>query len=311
MTITRPLFALTALLLAGPAVAQTATAPITPPVAMPATPHAATIPADPALWVVKDKDTTVYLFGTVHALKPHLGWFDSAVRKAFDSSGQLMLEIPLPDPATAQRVMLPLATDTSGVPLTQKLPAGDRAAYAAAMTRLGIPPAALEKFEPWFVAVTLSQLALQKAGFSAADGAEAELTAAATAQRKPVAGLETLQQQLGYFHNLSQADQVAFLVSSVQDIDKFDGMINAMLDRWKAGDAEGLSALMNEDLTSQPNLYRVLLVERNKRWATWIAQRMKKPGTVFIAVGAGHLAGRDSVQTQLAKYRLKAVRIRY
>jgi len=311
MTITRPLSALTALLLAGPAVAQTTPAPVAPPVRMPATPHATTIPADPALWVVMDKDTTVYLFGTVHVLKPHLRWFDSAVKKAFDSSGQLMLEIPLPDPATAQRVMLPLATDASGVPLTQKLPAGDRAAYAAAMTKLGIPPAALEKFEPWFVAVTLSQLALQKAGFSAADGAEAELTAAAAAQRKPVAGLETLQQQLGYFHNLSQADQVAFLVSSVKDIDKFDGMINAMLDRWKAGDAEGLSALMNEDLTSQPNLYRVLLVERSKRWATWIAQRMKKPGTVFIAVGAGHLAGKDSVQAQLARYRLKSVRIRY
>jgi uncharacterized protein YbaP (TraB family) len=68
---------------------------------------------------------------------------------------------------------------------------------------------------------------------------------------------------------------------------------------------------MNEDLTSQPNLYRILLVERNKRWAAWVAERMKKPGTVFIAVGAGHLAGRDSLQVQLAKRRLKAVRIRY
>lgn len=307
MILTRPFLALTALLLSGGAVAQTAPAPVQ----MPATPRAATVPADPALWVVKDRDTTVYLFGTIHALKPHLGWFDSAVKKAFDASGQLILEIPLPDPATAQSVMLPLATDTSGVPLTQKLNAGDRAAYAAAMTKLGIPPAAVEKFEPWFVAVTLSQLALQKAGFSAADGAEATLTAAATAAGKPITGLETLQQQLGYFHALSQADQIAFLVSSVQDIDKFDGMINAMLDRWKAGDAEGLSALMNEDLTSQPNLYRILLVERNKRWAAWVAERMKKPGTVFIAVGAGHLAGRDSVQVQLAKRHLKAVRIRY
>ena len=308
------LSAMTTLLLGSAAFAQTspAPAPTSPaPVVMPATPHAATIPADPALWVVKDKDTTIYLFGTVHALKPHLGWFDSAVRKAFDASGQLMLEIPLPDPATARSVMLPLATDTTGVPLTQKLPVADRAAYAAAMTKLGIPPAALEKFEPWFVAVTLSQLALQKAGFSATDGAEAELTAAATAAGKPITGLETLQQQLGYFHDLPQADQVAFLVSSVKDIDKFDGMINAMLDRWKAGDAEGLSALMNEDLTSQPHLYQVLLVERNKRWADWIDQRMKQPGTVFIAVGAGHLAGKDSVQHQLATHHLKAVRIRY
>lgn len=301
MKIIRTFAPLAALLLAGSAVAQT----------VQQRPSAPTIPADPALWVVKDKDTTIYLFGTVHALKPHIGWFDSAVRKAFDASGQLMLEIPLPDPATAQRVMLPLATDTSGVPLTQKLPVGDRAAYAAAMTKLGIPPAALEKFEPWFVAVTLSQLALQNAGFSAADGAEAALSAAATAQGKPIAGLETLQQQLGYFHDLPQSDQVAFLVSSVKDIDKFGGMINAMLDRWKAGDAEGLSKLMNEDLTSQLHLYQVLLVERNARWAEWIDQRMKRPGTVFIAVGAGHLAGKDSVQVQLKRHHLTAVRVPY
>jgi uncharacterized protein YbaP (TraB family) len=307
MPLPRSLLALVALLLGSGADAQTSPAPVR----MPATRHAAPIPADPALWVVRDKDTTIYLFGTIHALQPNLGWFDSAVKTAFDASKQLVLEIPLPDPATARSVMLPLATDTSGVPLTQKLPVGERAAYAAAMTRLGVPPAALETFEPWFAAVTLSQMALQKAGFSAADGAEAALAAAATAQGKPITGLETLQQQLGYFHALPQVDQIDFLVSSVRDLDKFDGMITAMVDRWKAGDAAGLGALMNEDLTSQPMLYKVLLVDRNRRWAAWIDQRMKQPGTVFIAVGAGHLAGRDSVQAQLARYRLKAVRIRY
>ena len=95
------------------------------------------------------------------------------------------------------------------------------------------------------------------------------------------------------------------------DIDTFDSTINAMLDRWKAGDAEGLSKLMNDDLTSQPNLYKVLLADRNARWADWIDTRLKTPGTVFIAVGAGHLAGKDSVQVYLTKHHLVAKRVRY
>ena len=124
-------------------------------------------------------------------------------------------------------------------------------------------------------------------------------------------GLETLAQQLGYFHDLPQKDQIAFLLESVKDLDTFDTTINAMVDKWKAGDAEGLSALMNEDLTGQANLYKTLLVDRNARWADWIDTRLKTPGTVFIAVGAGHLAGKDSVQAQLAKHHIVATRIRY
>ncbi|WP_010403805.1 TraB/GumN family protein [Sphingomonas echinoides] len=299
----RYLLSTVALLLSPPLAAQT-----TPPASPPA---AATIPADPALWVVKDKDTTIYLFGTIHALKPQLSWFDSAVRKAFDASGQLVLEIPLPTQEQAKAVIVPLAMDATGKPLTQKLSAEDRKVYAAAMAKLGIPETAFDTFEPWFAGVTLAQIELQKAGFNAAEGVEVALNAAATASGKPVSGLETLEQQLGYFHTLPQADQIAFLISSAKEIDKFDATINAMLDRWKAGDAEGLSALMNEDLSSQPNLYKVLLADRNARWADWIDNRLKTPGTVFIAVGAGHLAGKDSVQAYLAKHHLVAERVRY
>lgn len=292
-----------------PATARKAPAPPPAPA-----PGAASIPADPALWVVRDKDTTIYLFGTVHVLKPRLSWFDSAVRAAFDKSGQLVLEIPLPDAAEAQKIILPLAIDGSGRTLRSKLTDGERRAYEAAMGKLGLPPAALDRFDtlkPWFAAVTMSQIALQKAGYSPDEGAEKALNAAAGVAHKPVSGLETLQQQFGYFDTLPEKDQIAFLMSGVRDLDQFGTMIDAMVERWKAGDAQGLSELMNRDVADQPTLYKVLLADRNARWASWIDERMKTPGTVFVAVGAGHLAGKDSVQAQLARYRLKAVRVRY
>lgn len=297
---------LLALSLLGSANAQTAPAPVPTPA-----PAAKSIPADPALWVVKDKDTTIYLFGTIHVLKPNLSWFDSAVRKAFDASGQLVLEIPMPTEADAQKVILPLALDKTGKPLTEKLSPADRPVYTAAMAKIGVPAAALEQLEPWFAGLTIGQIALQKAGYSPDEGAEKALDAAAKAAGKPVTGLETLEQQLGYFDTLPESDQIAFLMAAAKDIDTVSTDIDAMVDRWKAGDAKGLSDLMNKELNVQPNLYKVLLVNRNVRWAEWIDKRMQQPGTVFIAVGAGHLAGKDSVQAQLAKHKLIAQQIKY
>lgn len=266
---------------------------------------------DPALWVVKDKDTTIYLFGTIHALRPGLRWFDEAVKKAFDASDSVVLEIPMPSQEDARKVMLPLALSPTGPTLTEKIPAARRAEFAAALTRLGQSPTAFDRFEPWFAGATIGQIELQKTGFGRDDGVEKQLDAAAKAAGKPVTGLETLGQQLGYFHDLPQDAQISFLMSGIEDIDKFPSEINKMVDLWGKGDANGLGRMMNEDLTKQPVLRKVLLWDRNARWADWIAERMAKTGTVFIAVGAGHLAGDHSVQALLAKKHLTVRRIRY
>ncbi len=300
-------FTTLALLLAGPATAQTAPAAAPPAVGK-------TVDADPALWVVKDADTTIYLFGTVHVLKPGLTWFDEAIRDAFDKSGNIVMELPPQDPARAgetQQIVLGLAQAKDGKTLTEKLPADKRAAYAAVLAQFGQPASAFDMFEPWFASVILSQLALAKAGFAPDSGAEAQLTAAAKAAGKPASGLETLEQQLGYFHGLPQADQVKFLLSTVDEMAKFGEMLDTLVDRWSHGDPNGLAKLINKDIAEEPILYKALLKDRNTRWAAWIDSRMKQPGTVFVAVGAGHLAGQDSVQEQLKPYKLKAVRVAY
>ena len=212
MKMLKPLLGATAalaLLFAGPATAQTAPAPAA---------AAATVDADPALWVLKRGDATVYLFGTVHVLKPGLSWFDEEVKAAFDRSDRLILELPDVDEKASQPVVLKLATDTTGVPLTQKLPAADRAAYEKAMADLGIPTAAFDQFEPWFAAVNLGLIPLLKLGYDPNSGAEKTLLAAAKKDRKPVAGFESLEQQLGYFDTMPQRLQVKYLGETVKDL---------------------------------------------------------------------------------------------
>lgn len=292
-----------ALLFAGPASAQTA------PAATAAT--TATVDADPALWVIKRGDATVYLFGTVHVLKPGLSWFDEEVKAAFDRSDRLILELPDVDEAASQPLVLKLATDTTGVPLTQKLPAADRAAYEKALTGLGIPPAAFDKFEPWFAAINLGLIPLLKLGYDPNSGAEKTLLAAAKKAHKPVAGFESLEQQLGYFDTMPEKLQIKYLGETVKDLPRAGETIDEMVAEWAKGDPDALAKTLNEGLDSQPELAKLLLADRNKRWAVVINDLLSRPGTTFIAVGAGHLAGKVSVQTQLKRYGITAVRVKY
>ena len=273
---------------------------------------AATTDADPALWVVEDDDTTIYLFGTVHVLKPGLSWFDEAVKTAFDKSDEMMLEIVMPeDQAAVAKTMMPLAMDTTGKTIPSRLTPEQLQAYQAAMVSVGLPANAFDSFEPWFPAMTLSVLPLTKLGYDPEQGAEKLLTKFAKADGKPVAGLETLEEQLGFFDQLPDTQQVAFLNSVVKDLDKLGPTLDKMVGLWAKGDPDGLAVVMNDSLAATPELAAMLLYERNERWADQIKTRMDKPGTVFIAVGAGHLAGEKSVQDYLKDRGLTATRIDY
>jgi uncharacterized protein YbaP (TraB family) len=267
--------------------------------------------ADPALWVVKDADTTIYLFGTIHVLEPGLTWFDEAVKQAFDTSDTLVTEIIAPDAASMQALVARVGANPGGPTLTEQLPADKRPAYIAALGQLRMPAAALDRMKPWLAAVTLSVAPLRDMGFSDDNGPETILAKAAAQEGKKTEALETAEQQFGYFNSLSQPAQLTFLTATLDELPKLRATMRTMVDEWSRGDPDALAKEMNDSLKDSPEVAQKLLFQRNKNWAAWISERMKKPGTVFIAVGAGHLAGTGSVQEQLAAYKLKAVRIRY
>ena len=269
-----------------------------------------TVAAKPGLWTVKDADTTIYLFGTVHVLKPGLDWFAGPVKRAFDKSDDLVLEMVLPeDQAEAAKVTMPLAMDKSGTTLSTKLDPDALKAYQAALTSLGVPVAAFDAFKPWFAAVTLSVLPLTKLGYDPTQGAEMQLTAAAKAASKPISGFETLEEQLGFFDAVPENGQIAFLNATVKDIDKLGPTLDTMVGQWSKGDTVNLAATMNESMAATPELTKILLWDRNARWADQIKTRLDKPGTVFVAVGAGHLAGQKSVQDYLKDLGVRVQRV--
>ncbi len=272
--------------------------------------QAATKDIDPALWVVKDADTTIYLFGTVHVLRPGLGWLDEAVKDAFDKSDKLVLEIVDPAPAEAQKLFGKYAPDGSGKKLRDKLTGKERTDFEAAMKKLGLPESAFDPLDPWAAAVTLQVLALQQSGYDPNQGAEKQLTAAAKAAGKPIDAVETVEQQLKIFDGLPQEDQLLFLNATTADFDAVTTGLDVMVEAWGNGEVDRLGNIMNQGFTSE-ELKAALLTRRNAQWAKWVDKRLEKPGTIFFAVGAGHLAGSNSLQHMLTAYKIDTQRIAY
>lgn len=286
------------------------------PLSLMATPACAQSPAtpipdaDPAMWVVKDDDTTIYLFGTFHALDGKSDWFNDEVKTAFDKSDELVLEIITPEnPAELQPVIMKYGLDLSGRTLTSKLSPEGQKRLAAELGKYGMPVNALDVFKPFFAAITLTTLHFQKLGITPDQGSEKILRTAAKAGNKPVGEVETIEYQLGLFDALSEADQVAMLEQGLAEADSIDSELGKMLAAWNGGDAESLATLVQKSEADSPALYTALFLNRNRNWSDWIKARLDKPGTVFMAVGAGHLAGKDSVQSMLKEKGIASTRV--
>ena len=269
-----------------------------------------TMPADatagPALWLVEDEDTSIYLFGTVHVLPADIEWMDGRIENAFASADQLVFEIDMDDSAKVQQVVMEKSALTGEQTLRELMNEEDRAQYETALAGFGMPPAAFDRFEPWMAAMTLSVLPLVQAGYSPESGVETVLKA--RAEGKERAALETVEQQIGLFDTMPMDTQLTYLDETVEIIPETAAMVDEMVGHWLKGDAVSLAHLMNEAM-DDPALYKLLLTDRNANWAEWIDQRMEQPGTVFVAVGAGHLAGEDSVQELLEDRQMEVTRI--
>ena len=286
--------AVTALLLSGTAMA-----------APPALPD-----ADPAMWVVKDQDTTIYLFGTFHVGDGKVEWFNDEVKTAFDKSGEVYLElIPAEDPASMAPLIQQYAIDKSGKTLTEKLSPAGRAKLAELLGGMGAPANALDKFTPMFAAMTLVLVPYQALGMTAEHGTEKKLMAAAKSSGKTLGELEGLESQLKMLSRIPEAAQIASLEEMLASFEESPAMIKRMVQYWNGGDAEGFASLMKEMQGSAPEVYKVMMTERNAEWAEWIDARLDKPGTVFLGVGTAHLAGADSVQQLLAARGIQSARV--
>nr|WP_314432949.1 TraB/GumN family protein [uncultured Brevundimonas sp.] len=254
----------------------------------------------PALWAVRDADTTLYLFGSIHVLRPTTGWASPRVTQAFDSASDIWFEISNPDDQAAIMPLIQQHGLSPQTPLSTRLTPEEFAELDEAAKAIGASAAQMNPMKPWLAALSLSVAPLVKAGYDPKSGVEMALKVRAEAAGKPIHGFETLDKQVGMLANLPDETQLAFLRETLKNYDEAAILLDAMVDAWAQGDVATLDRVAVQDMKADaPELYKVLLVERNTDWADQIQTMLQGSGTAFIAVGAAHLAGEDSVQAIL------------
>ena len=243
----------------------------------------------PAMWMVSDEDTTIFLFGTFHALDRDTGWFSHYVRAAFDHSDELVLETVVPESPEKLLASLSRHSLASEPKVGQSI----------------VPPTSQGSF-----ADTSRQAisAGRDVGMSVDHGADAVLRRAADNAGKPVDGLESFDFQLAMFSSLPAPPKAAGGMAASSP-EKYALVMQDMKSAWKRGDSKRFAAVLGTIEKQSPETYRRLFADRNSRWAEWVARRMDRPGVVFVAVGTGHLIGRDSVQQRLSERGFQSFRV--
>ena len=250
----------------------------------------------PALWVVRDADSTLYLFGTIHMLRPTTAWGAERVDRAFAAASHLIMEVDSPED---QGALLPFIREhglSPDRPLSSLLTDEEFAALDAAARTIGTQAGAMDPMRPWLAGVTVQSASIISAGYAPESGVEPVLKARAAAAGMTVSGFETPDEQIRMLAGFPEEGQLNYLRRSLADFGKAQTEIDRLVDAWATGDVETIRLISVDPMRATPVLYETLLVRRNTNWANQIQTLMEGSGTVFIAVGALHLAGDDSVQ---------------
>lgn len=257
---------------------------------------------DPALYAVRDSDSTMYLYGTVHVRPRDTDWGDEDVRHALASAEEIWTEIEI-SPAADQRTQAlaaELGRAPADRPLSSWLTPEENERLTALTQRLGIPRADLEPMQPWMAGLTLSVVPIMQAGYDPMSGVDRAVDAFGDANGKTMRSFETIEQQLGFFSNLDEETQRAFLREAIDEAEKGPDMIRDMTSAWERGDLEALERwIVNDTRDEYPEVYQALFVRRNNAWMETIVRELDGAGVDFVAVGAGHLLGPDGLVAQL------------
>jgi hypothetical protein len=264
--------------------------------------------AEPALWVTRSGTATVYLFGTLHLLKGNESWRSEKMERALAATQDLWLELADISKDTVTPLLMRYAVDRVH-PLSSVLSDDERLRLDAIARRLGLDGlGALNSFRPWWAGVVISMAQDNRAGYDPRNGVEQVLRARMAEAGKPIRGLETLEEQIRFFIGLDRPTELQMLREAMDEIDAGPARLGATVTAWLAGDVDVLADITAGDFRDEPAAYQALLVDRNVAWAARIQDRLRGTGVSFIAVGAAHLAGADSVQVQLARRGIRSER---
>ena len=249
------------------------------------------------LWSFQNGSHTIYLLGSIHVLKSDAYPLADAIEQAYAASQKVVFETDMnamTDPVVAQK-MMQLALYPEGQTLNQHLRADTLSKLKAKMTELGLPMQQFGRFKPWFIALTLAQLELQRLGFNPVYGIDMHFFGRSRNDQKETGFLEPIDFQINLLGKMDATNQDALLDQTLEEMNIITELAADMVTYWQSGDAENLYRLLNKSFENHPGLRSKLLIKRNRRWVSGIKALMRENKNVLVIVGAGHLVGPDSL----------------
>lgn len=268
----------------------------------------------PALWKVTgtkpNHQGTAYMFGTIHLLPDDVNWQSKTLSDAMTASDTLVIEVlGLEDTQAAAKIFARLGLSAGLPDVEQRVKPSLRPDAEKIIEASGIPEFALNRMETWAAALSLASAQTNNLGLTSGQGVEKVITAKFTAMKKPVEGLETIEQQLGYFDQLPEERQRQMLTSVVEEAGETKAAFEELFNAWITGNITKLNELSDGGIIADSLMREKLLVARNADWTEQLDKKLQQSGTLFVAVGAAHLVGVDSVQSMLEKRGYKVEKI--
>jgi uncharacterized protein YbaP (TraB family) len=259
------------------------------------------------MWLLSDDDTKIYLFGTIHVLPKGFAWRSAAFEKAVAEADELVVESVEDDSETTFEALKLFMIETPR-PLLQRVPPRERAALKKEIARSGLPAAVYDRMQTWAAAMMLGVSSVMRdwGARSPKDisGVEDWLEAQFKAKGKPIAAIEDVTSVVRNLNAVPEAAQLKLLTQCKEAAEEDDTDSER---QWASGNIDALSVDAWPCLPAE--MRDALVTRRNAAWAEWLAERLKKPGTVLVAVGGGHFAGRDSLLLMLQGRRLSGARV--
>ncbi len=255
------------------------------------------------LWSIQTASNKIFLLGSIHVLKQETYPLDPAIEKAYASSERIIFETDIAamqEPAM-QVKMLELGMYPAGQNLFDNIASDTRQQLEKKMSALGLPLEAFSRIKPWFVALSLTTLELQRLGYDPQYGIDLYFFGKAQSGGKEIGYLESPEYQIDLLGNMASKDQNDFLKQTLKDLELVSELAGDLVSSWKAGNADKLHELLHKSFKDYPNLNDRLLIQRNLKWVNEVEAAMRQNKNVLFVVGAGHLVGPESVVDLLRK----------
>ncbi len=259
--------------------------------------------ADPGaktfMWRVERDGTTVYLLGSIHAMKEDAYPLPAVIEEAFDSVDAVVFEIDMDEMGSAALEMLAAGSLEASTTLEEVVGAATWADFSRRMRSAGFDPGVMQRFKPWMAALTLVAFEITKAGYNPSAGLDTYLWGRAGETGKQRLALETVAFQVGLFADMTPEQSLAFLSYTLADLETMIPLLDEISAGWQTGNVASVEEDLLDGFEEYPDLYRQMVTDRNRAWLQPIEELLAGDRDVMVVVGSMHLVGEEGLVSLL------------